>query len=88
MLKDFAGNDVFPSGLVTLTSNNIGLVTVNQFGQVVAGPNVGQTTIRVTADTFHVDVPVRVVQIPAEILTDPVNVVLQAGTEQAVDRHG
>lgn len=78
-LKDFAGNDVFPSGLVTFTSNNVNLVTVDQGGGVQAGPNVGETTITVTADTFHVVVPVRLVQIPASMTIDPVNVVMQPG---------
>jgi len=78
-LKDFAGNDVFPSGVVTFTSHNPGLVTVNGFGVVQAGNTTGKTTITVAVDSFQVDVPVRVTQIPASITTDPINVVLQPG---------
>ena len=81
-LKDFAGNDVYPVGVVTFTSHNTGLVTVSTGGFVEAGNATGNTTITVAVDSFHVDVPVRVTQIPASISTDPINVVLQPGGTQ------
>jgi hypothetical protein len=84
-LEDFDGNLVFPNTPISFTSHNTSLVTVTNFGQVQAGNVAGTTAITVAVDTFQVDVPVRVGQIPAVIITDPVNVVLQPGGSRQLD---
>jgi Bacterial Ig-like domain (group 2) len=81
-LKDFTGQDVFPSGQVAFQSGNTSVVTVDQFGNVQAGSTVGQTTIAVAVDTFHVDVPVRVGHIPDVMEITPNSVGLAPGASQ------
>jgi len=90
---DYLGQPVYVGGTVTFTSANPGLAAVDANGVVTANGADGRTTVRVSADTYQVVVPVRVKQIAAALTVSPANLLLaHSGTGDVTasvsDQHG